>query len=84
MNDPDAEAYNVMIENVRSKANKIRRKHLISGVPLTLDTFKKEFYSDLNKNDLIEYFEKKSFDRWKKQIIPDPTYRLEKTVLEKT
>lgn len=81
--DPDVDAFNVVIDNVRTKANDIRKEYMIKGSPLTLDVFRKEFYSNMNKNDFISYFEKKSFERWNKNAISNHTYRLEKTVIGK-
>ena len=80
-NDPDVDAYNIVIGNARTKVNEIRKQYMIRGVNLTLETFLREFNSDLNKNDFIQYIEKKSFNRWKERLISDHTYDNEKVVI---
>ncbi len=77
-NDADYEQYNVVIDNARTKANDIRKQYLVKGLPLSLETFMKEYRSNLNKDNFIEYFRQKSFHRWNKQIISDETYEKEK------
>lgn len=82
-NDPDVDEYNVIIGNAQAKANQIHKSYLIRGIHLTLDSFMKEYRSSLNKNDFIEYFAQKSFDRWNKQRIQDHTYNMEKGTLSR-
>jgi hypothetical protein len=82
-NDEDVEEYNVIIRNALSKANSIHKRSLLRELPLTLQTFVKDFRSNLNKSDFIKYFEQQSFRRYNKGIIKKHTYKLECTVLRK-
>ena len=82
-NDPDSEEYNIIINSALSKANEIRKDYLLRGLTLTLESFLKEYTTDLNKNDFIEYFAKKSFERWNKGAISNETYKKEKGTLKK-
>lgn len=82
-NDPDVDEYNIVIGNARAKANKIHKNHLVRGLHLTLDGFLREYRSDLNKNDFIQYFAQKSLDRWNKTILSDATYEKEKGTLKR-
>lgn len=77
-NDPDYQEYNIIIENARSKANSIHKDYLLRGLHLTLDSFIREYRSNLNKNDFIQYFAQMSYDRWNKRKIKDNTYEKEK------
>lgn len=81
--DPDVDEYNIIIGNARAKANSIHKDYLVRGINLTLDAFKKEYRSSLNKNDFIQYFAQKSFERWNKQRIQDHTYKMEKGTLSR-
>ncbi len=81
--DPDVETYNIVIGNATTKTNNIRKEYLIKGWNLTLDAFIRDYNSDLNKNNFIQYIEKKSHDRWKDREIDDSTYRKEKGVVNK-
>jgi hypothetical protein len=81
--DPDVDAFNIVIENARTKANDIRKKYLIEDRHLTIDAFMREYNSNLSKNDFIKYFEKKAFQRWNTREISDETYEKEKVVLRK-
>lgn len=81
--DPDVEEYNVIIGNARAKANTIHKDYLIRGLHLDLDSFVKEYRSNLNKNDFIQYFAQKSFERWNKLKIKDSTYEAEKGTLKR-
>jgi integrase len=82
-NDGDYEQYNIIINSALSKANEIRKDYLLRGLSLTLECFLKEYSTDLNKNDFIEYFAKKSFERWNKGAISNETYQKEKGTLKK-
>jgi hypothetical protein len=82
-NDPDVDTYNIVIENARTKANNIRRKYLREDKQLTMEAFVKEFRSNLDQNDFIKYFDKKSYARWNGREISDSTYDKEKVVLNK-
>jgi integrase/recombinase XerD len=81
--DEDVEEYNVIIENARSKANSIHKEYLIKGIHLNLESFQKEYRSNLNKNDFILYFGQKSYERWNKSKINDDTYEKEKGTLNR-
>lgn len=75
--DPDVDAYNVVIDNARTKANEIRKFYLIRGLHLTLEMFMKEYNSNMDKNDFLKYFETKSTWRWRKNEISNETYEKE-------
>jgi hypothetical protein len=81
--DPDADEYNIIISNALAKANTIRKDYLLRGIHLTIETFLKEFRTDLNKNDFIQYFAQKSFERWNTGKITNETYEKEKGTLRK-
>jgi integrase len=81
--DDMAEVYNVVIKNAQSKANTIHKKYLISGHHMTLESFIRDFKSDLNKNDFVSYIEKKAYHRWDKKLISGDTYDAEKSVINK-
>ena len=81
--DPDVEEYNIIIGNARTKANSIHKDYLMRGIHLTLESFIKEYRSNLNKNDFIQYFAQKSYERWNKQKISDDTYEKEKGTITK-
>ncbi len=81
--DPDYNEYNIIIENARAKANNINKDYLLRGIKLNLESFIKEYRSNLNKADFIQYFAQKSFERWNKGIISDDTYEKEKGTLSK-
>jgi integrase/recombinase XerD len=81
--DPDMEEYNVIIRNAQAKANNIHKDYLIRGIHLTLESFLKEYRSNLNKSDFIQYFAQKSFQRWNKQLIGDGTYEKEKGTIKR-
>lgn len=76
-NDEDVETYNIVIGNARTRANDIRRYYLIRNIHLTMESFLKDFHSDLNKNDFVKYFETKSTLRWKRSEISNETYEKE-------
>lgn len=82
-NDPDREEYNIIINNARTKANNIHKDYLLRGVHLTMEAFLREYRSDLNKNDFIQFFAQKSYERWNKSLISDRTYTMEKGTLTK-
>jgi hypothetical protein len=73
------DAYNIIIGNARTKANDIFLFYHVRDLPLDIDIFKREFRSNMNKNNFIEYFRQKSFETWNKGIISDLTYKQEKT-----
>lgn len=79
--DPDMDEYNVIINNARAKANTIHKTYLIRGIHINLEAFLREYRSNLNKNDFIEYYAQKSFHRWNKREISDQTYKNEKSSL---
>lgn len=81
--DPDVEEYNVIIGNARTKANSIHKDYLMRGIHLSLESFIREYRSNLNKNDFIQYFAQKSYERWSKQKIGDDTYEKEKGTVTK-
>lgn len=81
--DTDVEEYNAIIGNARSKANNIHKDYLLRGLHITLESFLKDYNSNFNKTDFIEYFAQKSFDRWNKGAISDDTYEKEKGTLKK-
>jgi hypothetical protein len=81
--DPDVEEYNVIIENARTKANAIHKDYLLRGLHLTLESFLKEYRTNLNKNDFIQYFAQQSFERWNKRRISDDTYEKEKGTIKR-
>lgn len=81
--DDDVDAYNVIIGNARTKANNIHKEYLMRGLTLTLDLFMREYNSNLNKHDFLEYFKQKSFERWSKEIISDLTYKKEMSTLNR-
>lgn len=65
------------------KANNIRKDYLLRGIHLSLESFLKEYKTDLNKNDFIQYYAQKSFERWNKGMISNETYEKEKGTLKK-
>lgn len=81
--DPDADVFNIVINNAKTKANEIRREYLLRGLPLTIGTFVREYKSNLNKNDFVSYFAQKSFYRWNKRLISGSTYEKEKGTLKR-
>jgi len=81
--DPDVDDYNIIINNTRSKANTIHKDYRMRGLHLTLDAFVKEYKSDLNKLDFVQFFAQKSFDRWNRRLISDITYEKEKGTLSR-
>ena len=81
--DPDVDDYNIIINNARTKANSIHKDYRMRGLHLTLETFVKEYRSDLNKLDFIQFFAQKSFERWNKRLISDDTYEKEKGTLKR-
>lgn len=81
--DPDADDYNIIINNAKAKANTIYKEYRMRGLPLALETFDKEYRSDLNKLDFIEFFAQKSFERWNRRLISDDTYEKEKGTLSR-
>lgn len=82
-NDELVNDYNIIINNARTKANKIFMDFRVRDRPITLEGFLKEYYSTLSKIDFVKYFEARSKERWGKRIISDLTYKHEKMVLVK-
>lgn len=82
-NDVDVVAYNIVISNALAKANNIHKDYLIKDLQLTLDAFRKDYHSNLNKNDFIKYFEKQSYRRWNLKEISDETYEKEEGTLRR-
>ncbi|MCZ8021229.1 MAG: tyrosine-type recombinase/integrase [Cyclobacteriaceae bacterium] len=81
--DPDVEEYNVILNSALARCNSIRKDYMLRNINLTLPAFLREYKTDLNKNDFIEYFAQKSFDRWNRGLISDVTYEKEKGTLKK-
>jgi integrase len=81
--DELVDAYNLIIRKSVSKANEILIDYRLRDLPLDIDIFRKEYLSDLNKNNFVEYFRQKSQERWNKGLISDNTYKQEKTTLKK-
>lgn len=81
--DPDVDDYNIIIGNARALANEIFKEHLKTRVPLTVESFKRQFRNSLNKQDFIKYMEQQSFARWNKMLIKDNTRKSEKTTIAK-
>lgn len=82
-NDPLVNDYNIIINNARTKANKIFMDCRVKDKPITMEGFMREYYSKLSKVDFVQYFTAKSKERWGKRIITDSTYKHEKMVLGK-
>ena len=81
--DPDVDQYNTIISDALAKANNIRKEYLLRSIHLTMDVFLKEYRTNLNKNDFIQYFSTKSFERWNTGMISQETYDNEKVTLRK-
>lgn len=81
--DPDVQEYNAIIGIARAKASSIHKDYLLRGLNLTLDSFLKEYRSNLNKNDFIQYFAQMSYQRWNKLKIGNNTYDSEKGTLKR-
>jgi hypothetical protein len=79
--DEDVEEYNVIIRNALSKANSIHKNALIRDMSLTRESFLRDYKSNINRSDFIEYFKERSAWRLNKRIISARTYKLEGTVL---
>lgn len=82
-NDKECDDYNTIIGKARTKANDIFLFYRLRDLPLDIDIFKREFHSNMNKNNFIEYYKQKSFERWTKGLIKDVTYKQEKSTLTK-
>jgi hypothetical protein len=81
--DPDCDQYNAIINNALGKANAIRKEYLLRDEALDMDNFLRQYNTQLSKNDFIQYFAAKSFDRWRRNIISDTTYKGEKVTVGK-
>lgn len=82
-NDAEVADYNLIIGNARTKSNEILLFYRVRDLPIDIDIFKREYLSNMNKSNFIEYMRQKSFDRWSKGIISDSTYAQEKTTIVK-
>lgn len=78
-----AHDYNIIINNARKKANEIMMYYRMRDLPIDIDMFRREYYSNMNKNNFIEYFDTKSLHRWNKGLISAVTYKQEKSTLAK-
>lgn len=76
-------ALNIIIGNAKTKANDIFLFYHVRDLPIDVDIFRREFHSNMNKNDFVTFFKQKSHHRWNKGLISDNTYKQEKSTLAK-
>lgn len=81
--DRDVEEYNIIITNALTKANEIHKQYLVRGQHYTLDSFLKDYRTNLNKDNFIEYIDQRSNTRWSKGVIVYETRKKEKAVIAK-
>lgn len=73
-NDQQASDYNLIIANALSKANDIFIYYRLSGQPLTIEKFIRDYRNDLSKTDFIKYYSEKVKLRKMDKEIVESTY----------
>lgn len=80
--DDDVQDFNIIIRDALAKANRIHKTYRLRNQMLSLDLFMREYRTDLNKDDFIQYYAQKSLMRYNKGIISKQTWKNESSTLE--
>lgn len=73
MRDKELEAINMIIDEAKGRATKIKLRHFSDGKMLTLDTFQEEFENYESRDNFIYFWQTKQQVRFDKNIITRAT-----------
>ncbi len=73
-NDPDAEDYNIILDDAQHRANEIFKSYRLQDRRINMDLFTREWFSVIDRNDFVSYMEKKMLMRLRDRDIKDSTY----------
>jgi integrase len=79
--DKECGDFNLILKDTYARATEIFVKYRLKRIGLSLDTFLKEFHSNLNKNDFLLYMEEKIRERLKNDEINLESRRIHNTTL---
>lgn len=80
-NDEMAYDYNVILSDAEARATEIFVQYRLRRLDLSLSIFLKEYYSNLNRNDFISYFEMKMHQRLQEGEINQVSVRTQTVTL---
>lgn len=82
-NDETCKDYNVILSDAEARAAEVFVQYRLKRLFLSLDTFLKEYHSNLNKDDFFAYYETKMKQRYKSGEITHPTFEAHQFTLKR-
>lgn len=81
-NDETCKDYNVILSDAEARATEVFVQYRLKRQNLSLDTFLKEYHSNLNRDDVFTYFETKLNHRYKSGEISYPSFKSQEYTLK--
>lgn len=79
--DENHKDYNVILADAEARATEIFVQYRLRRLGLSLSVFLKEYHSNLNRNDFIQYYENRMYQRLQEHEINDETVRTQLVTL---